>query len=257
MEAAQRAQADADGGAQVAGGEGLAAESAGAEAGGGSGAEVDPSLFAKGDPPGVGMTVAEMKAYAIAQGDPEEGEFTLDEALVGLPGDGTLTAIFHTNAGDMSCELYETLAPTTVANFVGLARGLRPTQDPTSKEWIAQPFYDGVVFHRVIPGFMIQGGDRTGTGRGETGYVIADEFLDELDHSGPGVLSMANRGPGTGSGQFFITLGPTPHLNGKHTVFGACDEPAIDVAEHIAAKRGPGDRPTDPQVIETLEIVRR
>ncbi|MEM6996855.1 MAG: peptidylprolyl isomerase [Myxococcota bacterium] len=219
-------------------------------------AEVDPSIYAKGDPPQLGMTPAEMRAYATAQGDPEEGNFTLTEALQGLPAGGTLVAVFHTNAGDMKCELYETLTPGTVANFVGLARGLRPTLEPDSDAWSTKAFYDNVIFHRVIPGFMIQGGDPTGTGRGETGYVIPDEFMEELRHDRAGILSMANRGPGSGSGQFFITLGPTPHLDGKHTIFGACDDAAVDVAEHIAAKRGPGNRPTDPQVIETLEIRR-
>ncbi|MBL4685220.1 MAG: peptidylprolyl isomerase [Nannocystaceae bacterium] len=197
-----------------------------------------------------------MRAYATAQGDPEGGDFTLSEALAGLPGGGTLVALFHTNAGEMRCELFETLTPATVANFVGLARGLRPTLSEDGTEWTHKPFYDGGIFHRVIPGFMIQGGDPTGTGRGETGYVIVDEFMDELEHDKAGMLSMANRGAGSGSGQFFITLGPTPHLNGKHTIFGHCDDAAVDVAEHIAAKRGPNDRPTDPQVIESLEILR-
>jgi len=197
-----------------------------------------------------------MRAYATAQGDPVGGEFNLADALEGLPAGGTLFAVFHTNTGDMRCELFESAAPTTVANFVGLARGLRPALDEQGA-WTRKPFYDGVEFHRVIPGFMIQGGDPSGTGRGETGFVIPDEFSDELSHDRPGILSMANRGPGSGSGQFFITLGPTPHLNGKHTIFGACDEAAVDTAEHIAATRGPGDRPTDPQIIKTLEIVRQ
>ena len=109
----------------------------------------------------------------------------------------------------------------------------------------------------MIPGFVIQGGDPTGSGRGRTGYVIADEFVAGLLHDEPGKLSMANRGPGTGSGQFFVTLAPLPHLDGKHTVFGECDEAGIQVAEKIAAMRGPGDRPRTPQLIETMEIVRR
>jgi len=255
MEASERARAEA-----LAGGEAFDPETgkpidpnAKPDAGGGG----EEMVFAKGDPPPLGMDPDQMKAYATAQGDPEGGDFTLSEALAGLPAGGTLQAVFHTNAGDIRCELYETLTPTTVANFVGLARGLRPTLDPETDEWVRRPYYDDVIFHRVIPGFMIQGGDPTGTGRGETGYVIADEFLAELLHDRPGILSMANRGPGSGSGQFFITLAPTPHLDGKHSVFGACDDDGIDVAEHIAAKRGPGDRPSDPQIIETIEIVRQ
>ena len=109
----------------------------------------------------------------------------------------------------------------------------------------------------MIPGFVIQGGDPTGTGRGRTGYVIIDEFEEGLLHDEAGKLSMANRGPGTGGGQFFITLAPLPHLDGKHTVFGQCDEKGIQVAEKIAATRGPGDKPRTPQLIEHVEIVRR
>jgi peptidyl-prolyl cis-trans isomerase A (cyclophilin A) len=223
------------------------------EAGGDAGA----STFRKGEEPDLGMTPEQMRAYATAQGDPEGGDFTLAEALADLEGEGTLVAILHTNAGDISCELYEAAAPVSVANFVGLARGLRPTLDPDTGAWTTRNYYDGVEFHRVIPGFMIQGGDPTGTGASGTGYVIPDEFDDDLRHDAAGVLSMANRGPGTGSGQFFITLAPTPHLDDKHTIFGQCDEASIDVAEKIAATRGDGDRPRNPQVISRVEIVRR
>ena len=215
------------------------------------------TAFQKGDPPDLGMTPEQMKAYAAAQGDPEGGDFTLDEALADLPGTGEIYAELHTTAGVIACRLYDKAAPITVANFVGLARGLRPALDPDTGEWTTTRYYDGVQFHRVIPGFMIQGGDPTGTGRGDTGYVIPDELSDDLRHDVAGMLSMANRGPGSGSGQFFITLAPTPHLDGLHTIFGQCDEPGIEVAEKIAATRGPNDRPTTPQVIERVEIVRR
>ena len=233
-----------------------ATEAPGGEAEAGSGR----TAFAKGDPPDLGMTPQQMKAYATSQGDPEGGDFTLDEAVAELPGQpgmGELHAELHTTAGVITCRLYEKAAPMTVANFVGLARGLRPALDPDTDEWTRTRYYDGVEFHRVIPGFMIQGGDPTGTGRGDTGYVIPDELSDDLKHDSPGMLSMANRGPGSGSGQFFITLAPTPHLDGLHTIFGQCDEPSIEVAEKIAATRGPNDRPTTPQVIDKVEIVRR
>ena len=234
-----------------------AGEAADPEAGGGG--QGSQLAFEPGDEPALGMSPEEMKAYAKAQGDPAQGTFTLEEALHGLPSaaEGPLMARFlMTDGRVMSCELFEQRAPVTVANFVGLARGFRPTQDPETGEWTKVRFYDGTQFHRVIPGFMIQGGDRTGTGRGNTGYVIPDEFRDDLRHDEAGVLSMANRGPGTGSGQFFMTLAPTPHLDGKHTVFGKCDEAAIEVAEAIAATAGPDDRPTEPQSIDTIEIVR-
>ena len=229
----------------------------GEAAGEGEGGQAPPPEYAAGDEPDLGMSPEQMRAYATAQGDPEAGDFTLAEALEDLPDDGDLFAILHTNAGTIACELFEAQAPLTVANFVGLARGLRPTRDEDTGAWTKRPYYDGVEFHRVIPGFMIQGGDPTGTGAGGTGYVIPDEFDDELVHDQAGILSMANRGPGTGSGQFFITLAPTPHLDGKHTIFGQCTDEGIEVAEKIAQSRGPGDRPRNPQVIQRVEIVRR
>ncbi len=214
--------------------------------------------FQAGDEPELGMSEEEIRQYATAQGDPEGGAFTLDEAIAGLPGaaDARLWARFTTNAGIIECELTPDWTPITVANFIGLARGLRPFRDPDTGEWVKRPFYDGTKFHRVIPGFMIQGGDPTGTGRGDSGYVIPDELVPELRHDRAGQLSMANRGPTTGSSQFFVTLAPTPHLDDKHTVFGRCTEESVKVAEAIAATAGEGDQPTTPQVIEKLEIVR-
>ena len=151
------------------------------------------------------------------------------------------TVTIETNHGTITAEMYMDAAPKTAGNFIDLAK---------------KGYYDDLIFHRVIDGFMIQGGCPEGTGTGGPGYTIPDEFGEGLAHTGKGLFSMANAGPNTGGSQFFITLAPTPHLDGKHTVFGACDEAGIDVAEHIAAKRGPGDRPSEPQIIETLEIVR-
>jgi cyclophilin family peptidyl-prolyl cis-trans isomerase len=223
-------------------------------------APVDPSRFEAGQPPEVGMTFEEMKAYATAQGDPEGGDFTLEEALEGIPGkpgQGQLWARLVMTKGEIECQLFEKQAPRTVANFVGLARGKRPTLAPDGSGWREVRYYDGTEFHRVIRGFMIQGGDPSGTGRGNTGYVIPDEFDPKLRHDSAGLLSMANRGPGTGSGQFFITLGPTPHLNDKHTIFGRCTEASVDLAEAIANTGGQGDRPTSPQIVHRVEIERR
>lgn len=215
-----------------------------------------PKTFAAGEPPDIGMSKAEMVAYAKAQGDPAEGHISLEDALDGLEGEGRLSAVFETTAGTMRCRLFEDLVPGTVANFVGLARGRRPAQSPETGTWETSAYYDGTEFHRVIEGFMIQGGDPTGTGMGGTGYVIPDEFVPSLRHDRAGLLSMANRGPGTGSGQFFVTLAPTPHLDDKHAIFGECDRASIEIAEKIAATRGPGDRPTTPQRIESVTIVR-
>jgi peptidyl-prolyl cis-trans isomerase A (cyclophilin A) len=235
----------------------VAPEETGGLAEGEAGAEL---TFQKGDPAPEGMTPAQIKAYAIAQGDPEAGEFTLEEALAGLPGgpSDALWAVFKTPRGPLECELHVDQAPKTIANFVGLARGLRPWYDKASDAWVKRPYYDKTTFHRVIPGFMIQGGDPTGTGLGNPGYVIEDEIDPELVHDAPGVLSMANRGPGTGSAQFFITLNPTPHLDGKHTVFGRCTDDAIRLADDIAlVPRDANDKPEDPEQLTTIEIVRR
>ncbi len=233
------------------------------ESGGGAasadpdGAGGNPWGYRKGDMADLDMTAEQMQAYARAQGDPHGGQFSLAEAVDGVPGIGALWARIHTTQGVIACQLFEDQAPLTVANFVGLARGLRSALDATQTEWVTRPYYDGVGFHRVIPGFMIQGGDPSGTGRGRTGYVIPDEFTATLRHDEAGLLSMANRGPGTGGGQFFITLAPVPHLNGKHAIFGRCEEDGIQVAEKIAAKRGPGDKPRTPQVIERIDVLRQ
>ena len=216
--------------------------------------------FKKGDAAPEGLTPAQVKAYNIAQGDPEAGDFTLDEALAGLPGKPTdaLWAVFETSRGPIECELFPDRAPKTVANFVGLARGLRPAYDKGTDTWSARPYYDKTIFHRVIPGFMIQGGDPTGTGLGNPGYIIEDEIDPDLVHDAPGVLSMANRGPNTGSAQFFITLNPTPHLDGKHTVFGRCTDAGTRLADDMAlVPRDANDKPRDPEALQTVAILRR
>ena len=220
-------------------------------------AEVDESRFAPGAEPELGMSFEEMKAYARVQGDPVGGDFTLEQAVEGLEPGNEIWVRMEMRRGTLECRLLPEYAPRTVANFVGLARGLRPSRDPDTGEWEAKPYYDGTEFHRVIEGFMIQGGDPSGTGRGNAGYVIPDEFAPAVRHDRAGLLSMANRGPGTGSAQFFITLGPTEHLDDKHTIFGRCTDQTVTMAEAIAATRGPGDRPTEPQIIERMTIESR
>jgi len=222
-----------------------------------AGAAEDGPRFVAGDEPELGMNEEEVREYATAQGDPEGGDFSLEEALTGMTGSGKLwTRIVMADGGVMECELLSDAAPRTVANFVGLARGKRAARDAEGT-WAAKPYFDGTEFHRVIEGFMIQGGDPTGTGTGDAGYVLSDEFGQGLFHDHPGMLSMANRGPTTGSAQFFVTLAPTPHLDGKHAIFGRCTDASVTIAEKIAATGGAGDRPTTPQKIERVEILYR
>lgn len=173
------------------------------------------------------------------------------------PANGKLTAIFDTTMGKFECELYEDKVPNTVANFVGLARGTRESYDKKSDSWAAKKFYDGVLFHRVVKGFMIQTGDPTGSGGGGPGYIIVDELDKSLKHTTPGLLSMANRGPNTGSSQFFVTTVPTPHLDGKHAIFGKCDPKVAIAISDVKVDARANHRPYEPVSIKTIEIVRK
>jgi peptidyl-prolyl cis-trans isomerase A (cyclophilin A) len=165
-------------------------------------------------------------------------------------------AQFDTSEGTFTIRLFEKEAPKTVANFVGLAEGTREWKDPQTGDAKTAPFYDGVTFHRVIDGFMIQGGDRLGTGTGGPGYKFADEFHPSLRHSKAGMLSMANAGPNTNGSQFFITLGPTPHLDNRHSVFGEVVE-GMDIVSRIGSVQiGRQDRPVKPVVINRVAIKR-
>ena len=165
-------------------------------------------------------------------------------------------AHFDTTEGRFTIQLFEKEAPQTVANFVGLAEGTKEWKDPVTGEKKTAPFYDGVVFHRIINGFMIQGGDPLGQGIGGPGYNFADEFHPKLRHNKAGILSMANRGPNTNGGQFFITLGPTPHLDNRHSVFGEVVD-GMDVIRRIGGVRtGAQDRPIKDVVIESVKIRR-
>ena len=168
-------------------------------------------------------------------------------------------ATLKTNHGDIVVRLFPNHAPKTVANFTGLAKGTREWVDPRSGQKSTKPLYDGTVFHRVISGFMIQGGDPLGTGTGGPGYRFADEFHPELTFDRPYLLAMANAGPSTNGSQFFITVGPTPHLNRKHTIFGeVSDQASRDVVDKIAATAtGAMDRPVGDVVLEHVEIERR
>jgi len=168
----------------------------------------------------------------------------------------SLFATLTTNHGPIRVELFPHHAPKTVQNFVGLADGSKEWTDPRTGKKGDGPLYAGTVFHRVISGFMIQGGDPMGTGTGGPGYRFGDEIHPELTFSKPYLLAMANAGPGTNGSQFFITVGPTPHLNRKHTIFGeVADQASRDVVDKIAATAtGRMDRPTQDVVIESVTV---
>lgn len=161
----------------------------------------------------------------------------------------TITAVFETSLGTFEADLFAKQCPETVWNFVNLAEGRQETARPGS-------FFDGLTFHRVIDGFMIQGGCPLGTGTGGPGYQFADEFDPSLRHDSEGILSMANAGPGTNGSQFFITLAPTPHLNNRHAVFGKVTTGMEVVRKIGAVKTGPMDRPMEPVVIHRVNIQR-
>src|SRR3954452_21318082 len=170
----------------------------------------------------------------------------------------TATATLHTNRGDIKIALFGNHAPKTVSNFVGLAQGTKDYSTENATGGTSGPFYDGAVFHRIISGFMIQGGDPTGTGRGGPGYQFDDEFHPELQFDKPYLLAMANAGPGTNGSQFFITVGKTPHLNRKHTIFGeVVDQESRDVADRTAKwTTGRNDRPVEDVVLQSVEVQR-
>jgi peptidyl-prolyl cis-trans isomerase A (cyclophilin A) len=168
-----------------------------------------------------------------------------------------LLAHFDTSEGKFTVELFDTKAPKTVANFVGLAEGTREWIHPKSREKSNKPFYDGIIFHRIISGFMIQGGDPLGQGYGGPGYQFEDEFHPDLKHDRAGLLSMANAGPNTNGSQFFITLGPTPHLDRKHSIFGRVVD-GLDVIEKIGSvKTDRSDRPMTPVTMNKVTIERK
>ena len=165
-------------------------------------------------------------------------------------------ANFNTSEGNFSIKLHEKEAPNTVANFVGLADGSKEWTNPKTGAKEKKPYYNGLIFHRVIDGFMIQGGCPLGSGTGGPGYKFGDEFHPSLKHDKAGILSMANAGPGTNGSQFFITLGPTPHLNNRHSVFGEVVE-GMDVVQKIGStQKDHRDRPLKEVVINSVTIER-
>jgi peptidyl-prolyl cis-trans isomerase A (cyclophilin A) len=191
-----------------------------------------------------GQSCVVVKARAPTEDETKDGQVADD-----------LYATLKTNRGDIVLQLFPNHAPLTVKNFAGLAEGTENASGSAREE----RFYDGLVFHRVISGFMIQGGCPEGSGTGGPGYQFKDEFHPELRFDRPYLLAMANAGPGTNGSQFFITVGATPHLNMRHTIFGeVADQASRDVVDAIATTAtGRGDRPVDPVVIESVEIESR
>jgi peptidyl-prolyl cis-trans isomerase A (cyclophilin A) len=168
-----------------------------------------------------------------------------------------LLAHFTTSEGTFTARLFDGEVPKTVANFAGLAEGSIEWTDPRTGRKVKQPYYNGTIFHRVIADFMIQGGDPLGQGTGGPGFTFADEFSPKLRHGKPGMLSMANRGPNTNGGQFFITLVPTPWLDNKHSIFGEIVD-GMEVVEKIGRTptSKPADRPLTPVTIQSVTIER-
>jgi len=186
--------------------------------------------------------------------DPKNGTFTLAQATEGMTGSGALIASITTNQGVFTCDLWPDRAPNTVANFVGLARGKRDYWDPVEGRWQTGNYFNNSVFHRVIPDFMIQGGDILRSGQGGPGYEFADENV--TNHNEAGLLCMANHGPNTNGSQFFILEAPRDHLNGSYSVFGKCGP--IELVQRIArVPRNEDDMPYTPVRIQSVEISRR
>ena len=174
------------------------------------------------------------------------------------PASANPTAIIHTTAGNLTCQLFPAKAPIGVANFIGLAKGTKDWTDPrTHQKKHGVPLYDGTIFHRVIPDFMIQGGDPTGTGMGDPGYKFKNETSDDLKFDRPGRLAYANAGPNTNGSQFFITEVPYPSLNGGYTIFGQCDDASVILEKQIARmdRDQSNDRPVHPIKIVHINIV--
>jgi peptidyl-prolyl cis-trans isomerase A (cyclophilin A) len=172
-------------------------------------------------------------------------------------GNGQIFARLSTTKGEIVLRLFPEQAPTTVANFVELAEGRRQWRNPETGETTTAPLYNGTIFHRVIEGFMLQGGDPLGTGRGGPGYQFGDEFDPSLRFDRPYLLAMANAGPGTNGSQFFITLGPQPHLNDRHTIFGEVEQGREVVDVIGSTPTGRADRPVEDVRVESVTIERR
>jgi peptidyl-prolyl cis-trans isomerase A (cyclophilin A) len=204
-----------------------------------------------------GLLATTMWAQEEKKAAPAKPASDAKPATEAKPRDPGLYAIMTTSMGTMVIKLYEKEAPITVKNFVDLALGRKAWKDPNTGQMVRKPLFNGLMFHRVIPGFMIQGGDPTGTGAGDVGFTIEDEFVPTLKFDQPGRLGMANTGaPHTGASQFFITEVPTPHLSGKHTIFGQVVEGEDLVGKIARVPRDNNDKPRTPVRIVKIEFKR-
>lgn len=205
------------------------------------------------------MGCALLSCTLWAQTSAQKAGATHRAATTTASSSGNPVAVIDTTSGKLRCMLFEKQAPVTVANFIGLAEGTKDWKNPISHATKHNtPLYDGTIFHRVIPNFMIQGGDPAGNGSGDPGYSFKDEFDSSLLFDRPGRLAMANSGPNTNGSQFFITEVPTPHLNGKHTIFGQCDDASVALVKQIArmASDPRDNRPFRPVKINHITIER-
>jgi peptidyl-prolyl cis-trans isomerase A (cyclophilin A) len=198
-------------------------------------------------------TIVAVLAVAVASFAQEPKAETKPAAPEREPG---LYATITTTQGAIVCKLFEKEAPVTVQNFTGLARGTKEWTDPKTGQKVKRPLYNGTTFHRVIPGFMIQGGDPLGTGMGGPGYDFKDEFSPSLKFDQVGRLAMANSGPNTNGSQFFITVAPTPHLNNHHTIFGQVVEGQDVVDKIVNVPKDSNDKPRTAVVIKSIRIQR-
>jgi peptidyl-prolyl cis-trans isomerase A (cyclophilin A) len=193
---------------------------------------------------------------AKSSGASKKSKNKKDKAQAAQTKGTPMYAIFETTQGTFKIKLFADKAPKTVENFVGLAEGTKEFTDPKTGKQTKRPFYDGLIFHRVIPNFMVQGGCPLGTGTGGPGYKFEDEIARDLKHDKPGKLSMANAGPNTNGSQFFITVAATPWLDGKHAIFGEVSE-NYDLVKQISEVRtGANDKPAEPIIIKHVKIVR-
>ncbi len=195
-------------------------------------------------------------AKEMAKDVQEKAKTEITKAKAITDGKGkNMFALMETSLGKIKVKLFPDKAPKTVDNFVGLVEGTKEWMDPKSGKKEKKPLYNGTVFHRVIKKFMIQGGDPLGNGTGGPGYKFEDEFSD-LKHTKPGILSMANAGPGTNGSQFFLTVEPTPWLDNKHTIFGEVVE-GMDIVKKISETKADNDRPVEPVVLKSVKIERK
>ncbi len=192
-------------------------------------------------------------AVPVSPGDPVQGRFTIQQAEDAVPGEGELSAELHTSIGKIDCELWAERAPITVANFVGLALGIRPWR--SEQGWVERPYFDGSLFHRVVPDFVIQGGRRVESLESGPGYAIPDETWEGARHDEMGLLCMANEGPNTGGSQFFIMADSSaPQLDGSYTIFGSCFQ--TDVVRAISRVKAFGEKPAENVWLEKVVITR-